>query len=363
MSLSEAEYLHYYNKYFPFSSIREWISCKGTEPLENRECSFWFDDERFTRWNHIDQLTTLLSKTPPITPQRMEIGPIYSHPIKSRFTVPAGEFRPVQRELVFDIDADDFKEIKHCCGASEICERCWLYMECALNILDVVLRENFGFKNILYVFSGRRGVHLWICDKKAREMDETVRKAIVKYLNLKETLDRKQIHNCPLAQQMLSVCEPFFCSIAEEQQIFTYEPISKQIESLVGRKCFDWLQEQLQGSESDFESKWRRIKSAHFTTGKPFETNEMYYRLVFFFTFPRLDANVTQSMNHLLKSPFSIHPKSGLLSLPIPRERFSAFPPSWVPSLKLLLAGDSDAREKFSAAVELFDAFRSGIAE
>ena len=185
MSLTEAEYLHYYNKYFPFERIRKWISYNGTQPLENRECSFWFDDERFTRWNHIDQLTTLLSKTPPITPQRMEIGPIYSHPIKTRFTVPAGDFHPIQRELVFDIDADDFKEIKHCCGDSEICEHCWLYMECALNILDIVLRENFGFHNILYVFSGRRGVHLWICDKKARELEETVRKSIVKYLKLK----------------------------------------------------------------------------------------------------------------------------------------------------------------------------------
>lgn len=40
---------------------------------------------------------------------------------------------------------------------------------------------------------------------------------------------------------------------------------------------------------------------------------------------PRLDSNVTTATNHLLKSPFCIHPKTGSVAVPFSLDEVSEF--------------------------------------
>lgn len=54
----------------------------------------------------------------------------------------------------------------------------------ALKTIDRVLRSDFGFRDILWVFSGRRGIHCWVCDPMARSMQDSVRAAIANYLEV-----------------------------------------------------------------------------------------------------------------------------------------------------------------------------------
>ncbi|KFW00843.1 DNA primase small subunit, partial [Eurypyga helias] len=68
------------------------------------------------------------------------------------------------------------------------------------------------------------------------------------------------------------------------------------------------------------------------------------------YCFPRLDINVSKGVGHLLKSPFSVHPKTGRISVPLDLQRLDQFDPFAVPTISLLcheldVAGDDREQE------------------
>ena len=128
-----------------------------------------------------DEMKKMIQKR---QPHKIDIGAVFSAYPKDHTTIRPDLFKTEERELVFDIDMTDYDEVRTCCTGANICHRCWPFMTMALKCVDVALREDFNFKHILWIYSGRRGIHCWVNDENARKLSNDVRTAVVEYLSL-----------------------------------------------------------------------------------------------------------------------------------------------------------------------------------
>lgn len=287
------------------------------------------------------------------TPHKIDIGAVFSAPPKDHNTIDPSVFKPVERELVFDIDMTDYDDIRTCCTGANICLRCWPYMTMAVKVIHQTLREDFGFEHILWVYSGRRGVHCWVCDDKARCLSNEARSAIVEYLSFNhgdivEKKGKLSLH--PMLDRAYETLEPYFerciADGAEGQGLLeTKDRYIKVLNSIPNETMRvdiynEWEKRTMSGLE-----RWRYLKEATTqnlsSAAKRAKANfnelkAWKYSLVFKHCYPRLDANVSKAQNHLLKSPFCVHPKTGRVCVTIDPAQADTFNPFAVPTVRML---------------------------
>jgi len=260
---------------------------------------------------------------------------------------------------------DAYDDIRTCCTGAQVCSKCWTFITMAIRVVDVALRDDFGFKHILWVYSGRRGAHAWICDARARAMPDDKRKAIAGYLELlrggdkggKKVNIRRPLH-AHLDRSLKLLREPFASAILHTQDPFRSADGAAALLALLPDPTLNAALQKKWDSAPGRASaaKWADIDAlaAAGAGGKQLDTKalkEAKQDIVLEYTYPRLDAEVSKKLNHLLKSPFCVHPKSGRVCVPIDPKDPEAFVPEEVPTVLQLLQeiDEWDAKNKGAA--------------
>ena len=254
----------------------------------------------------------------------------------------------VQHELVFDIDMTDYDEVRTCCQGAEVCPKCWKFMVIACHIIDSALREDFAFEHILWVFSGRRGIHCWVCDKVARHLDTKNRGAVAEYFNImttqnhssRVTITGSMHHSVKRAMRFI---EPIFEEIClSDQNLFASEEGKKKLlELITDEAARKDLEVKVNGLEDPGDSKavWDCVKKylTAIRTQKGRRALHAIEEIQLSLLYPRIDIAVSKTTNHLLKAPFCVHPKTGKICVPINPSAVAKFDPTTVPTIRQLL--------------------------
>uniref|UniRef100_A0AC35FGY5 DNA primase n=1 Tax=Panagrolaimus sp. PS1159 TaxID=55785 RepID=A0AC35FGY5_9BILA len=343
----------YYEHFYPVKSILKWLSYgkRPSEYLQNREFAFILKDDVHYRYLNFTESGQFRKELEKVIPHKVDLGAVYNHSPKDRLKY--RDFKAQERELVFDIDLTDYDEIRKCCSGASVCQSCWRWMTIAVKVLDKLLRNHFGFIKILWVFSGRRGIHCWVVDETARKLDNTGRAAVADYLSLiagtkKVEIDQNFTH--PMLEDAYSTimnCGEIDDLVVEQKWLDSSENWNSILELCKDEKMRYTLNDEFQRLTTP-ELRWKLLKRRFDEETRetlderncpeiPALAKNFLKSFVLQYAYPRLDVNVSTGTNHLLKSPFCVHPKTGKVAVPVNPKTIGSFNLETLPTMKKLI--------------------------
>ena len=368
----------YYTHFFPYDIYFYWLGQGNIDHFQRREFSFTLENDVYFRFQSFPSSEELKKKLISYCPKKIDIGAMYNVLPTEHKT--ADPFYPQEKEIVFDIDMTDYDDIRTCCQEAKLCNKCWKYMIVAYKILDQILKEDFGFENILYAFSGRRGIHAWLCDERARKLKDDGRIAIANYIKYKISNIKMEINQGlkdpvhPLYERAIKIIDEYFNDVLNEQNLLNDEKGKNLLKGLIkayfGNNSQEDKIDKILNSQNnnistikldeiiEYLNNLNQNKKMNNKKGnslvdlciKDFKLNILY---------PRLDINVSTHINHLLKSPFCIHPKTGLVAVPLSHEDILNFKIDDIPRLDKLIDDFNNHRKNgcFEKYIEYFQEF------
>jgi len=324
----------YYKEYFPLEPFVRWLGYGEIQTLARREFSFTLEGDIYKRFLDFSKAEDLQRALVKDKPHKIDIGAVYTNSCKHRLS--AG-FKEVQRELVFDIDISDYDDVRRCCQGAKVCSDCWPLMSIAVKILERTLNRDFGYDKLLFVFSGRRGIHCWVLDEKARFLDKTARVALANYCQITVN-SSAQIHSSfalhPMENAALQIIDRYWDELLKTQDFLSDEAgvdrMLKEVKIDDAKKA-TWKSEMMRQDRT--LDRWA-VLELHAKKDKDQKRDRNFIqRIKLSYTYPRIDIKVTEGFNHLLKAPFSIHPKTGKICVPFSAEEVDSFDLGSVPTV------------------------------
>jgi DNA primase small subunit len=304
--------------------IGEWLQrddvreTRGIKNFSLREFTF-VKESRWSRYLTFKGTKEWKEYTKEKLPDRIDIGAIYEEDPK----VYSLNRKAVAKELVFDFDL---------VGVECVDDASWTLLQLHVNVVEKILKEVFGFKHLLFVFSGRRGFHCWVADSAVMKYSSETRGSIVNFL----TLDRRfwnefsynkkrhsgrnkngasgELHpNFQMISDWISG-DPLFPELLKKMDFFNPSTLGSKLDFLDSPKLTKEIVERFEtvseNNRANMDFMWMILK-------KKLQTKEMVQAFVLYHFLPVVDGSVTRSVEHLLKAPFSLHPGTGNICVPL----------------------------------------------
>lgn len=356
----------YYRNHFPHEAVckllgRAW---RGKDMLHFREVAVETHDDVYIRWLSVSSPAELRSILVSKNTCKIHVGAIFDQQPIHRKKVTS--IQATQREFVVDIDVNDYVNMGVDSGDLEACDGAWPVVAFGMIIVETIMRERFGFENILMVYSGRRGAHLTVYDARACELTDEARGAMVSYMH---PSDKQTEGGRPKYGNIMS--DGFFGSLWESHILpfwtnYCLKPRDEGgagfMDSPLDREEFmqllgiDHAKRTLNLAALAGVHAWAVVWQYALGSRYKDDTIEKVKHTVLSYVWPRLDANVSKQRNHLNKAWFSLHPKTGRLCVPIMGHP-GKFDPSTCPRLDEVVAGNPVHCKAFQAAVAGFSKF------
>lgn len=312
----------YYSSDFNLDGLNKVIDFSN---FPNREFGFVNHNGRFYRNLSFENPKALKDFLIDRAPLHAYVGAVYDNPASRDNPIHSLEWKG--HELVFDIDLDEYDAVrKHVCdcqGADQVCTRCWQLVNLAISIIDETLRFDFGIKKIIWLFSGRRGVHGWAIDEIGYTLNQEQRMSIINYLTVIHGEDEKarvQDRNKfppDFRKRIEHNVFDYFLKHARHKDLLSIGINSSRASNIRG---------QLKQQEGKIDDTLRRSFNKDLARINKYD--EILRRWV-----PRIDHKVSIDLRRLLRMPSSIHGKTGKIARVMDPAEIFRFNPEEEPSI------------------------------
>lgn len=362
MPVEEQALARYYSQLFPHEAFcdlfsREW---RGSR-IALREVALETTDGCYMRYLNAPNASGIKKLLGDKHAEKIHVGAIYNvEPPMKRKNIP---LVPTSRELVFDIDLNDYVSGVYADDIDE-CDAMWDLVAFGAVVVVFVLKKHFAFEHFMISYSGRRGCHLTVHDARACGLEDQARSAILSYLQPGPAKSGKR----PAYGNMLlagffgtlftSHVQPFWERFAltgrEDGGMGVFDTVQQRasfLELLGNSYITDHMKRCNHPSEF-----WSEVQRMVRLSKYPESSTRALHETIMTYLWPRLDAGVTKHMDHLNKSVYSFHPKTGRISIPVGKDPFK-FKPKQCPTLQGLVDGVESEVSVFKKSVEWIHKF------
>lgn len=348
----------YYREHFPVDLLCRVFGLHGRAEshLSRREFAITTKQNTWRRWNRICSPEDLRRLVTSCEVSKVHLGAVYDRAVSKR---PEERGLLSGRELVFDMDLNDLTNVGSDPDDECECDAHWHLMAMAVEVVTSVMRTRFGMREWFAVYSGRRGVHVYFMDRRCWVLEKAVREAVVAYMQPGDGKGALFTLDAFFGREVREAVLPCWTKrcIRERSQkglgLLDDEPSRRKFADLAGLKGEDGLGVAIMQSGRQFWL-WAR---AHLRGN----LKEKIVLAVVNWIWPRVDVQATANPEHLLKAPFSIHPSTGRVCVPLfGMEEVQTFLPSKCISAEGV-ARDDEERRIFTERVEAMMTFQRGI--